>query len=181
MDRDLAIRAIECSSSLRTAFVTNPHLFQMGIKCLVDKGSEEFRGVTTDDVYKALGITHQHQATILALAQSNRVGMANEYLDRMIDGTAPDIPLGLLRDLPELPTEAYTVPEELTRETFAKAIIEIDDAIFKMIEFGKGDPISNPHLRKMVFKFKLPPIALKHEELREWANTRYEELVGMSE
>lgn len=181
MDRDLAIRAIECSPSLRAAFVSNPHLFQMGINLLADKGHEEFRGVTTDDVYETLGITGRHAAVILALAEAGRSDLTHEYLDRIIDGTAPDIPIEFLKNLLELPVEKYEVAEKLNTKTFARAIVEIDDAVLKMIKLGKAALQSNPHLRKMAFKFKLPPIVHEHKDLREWAEMRYNELVRTSE
>jgi len=178
MDRDLAIRAINSSSSLRAAFVSNPHLLDMALKMLVDKfHAVEFRDVTSNDVFEALGITGRHAAVILALAQANRTDLTHEYLDQIINGTAPDIPLGLLKDLPELPVEKYEVAEKLNTKTFARAIVEIDDAVLKMIKLGKTALQSNPHLLKMAFKFKLPPIVQEHEELREWAKMRYNELL----
>jgi hypothetical protein len=162
------------SSNLRVAFITNPHLLKMacGDKCRA-KFWPDFDPFTADDVYEALGITDQHRAQLLALHEIGKDDLAHAMLDAIIDGEVADLsPAVLQKVLPELDKceEIYCKDEPMTDARFAKAIIEIEEAITSL------PPFSNKHLVKMALRFRLGRDIIQNEEMMEYVFARVEDV-----
>lgn len=94
-------------------------------------------------------------------------------LDAIIDGEVADLsPAVLQKVLPELDKceEIYCKDEPMTDARFAKAIIEIEEAITSL------PPFSNKHLVKMALRFRLGRDIIQNEEMMEYVFARVEDV-----